>query len=60
MLRIMAGTHQKDSCLRRTGKLDYLGDDFTVFPYAAQCLDFSVTCSASAHGALVIFYGPCI
>ena len=26
--RIMAGTHQKNSCPRRTGKLDYLGDDY--------------------------------
>ena len=33
MLRIMAGMHQKDSCSRCTGKLDYLGDDFTMFPY---------------------------
>ena len=36
MLRIMAGTHRKDSCPRRTGNLDCLGDDFTMFPYAAQ------------------------
>ena len=33
MPRIMAGTHQKDSCSRCTGKLDYLGDDLTMFPY---------------------------
>ena len=30
---IMAGTHQKDSCSRCTGKLDYLGDDLIMFPY---------------------------
>ena len=30
MLRIMAGTHQKDSCPKRTGKLDYLGDDYVA------------------------------
>ena len=30
-LRIMAGTLQKDSCPRRTGKLDYLGDDLVFF-----------------------------
>ena len=41
-----------------SGKLDYLGDDFTLFPSAAQCLDFSVTCYASANGVLVIFYVP--
>ena len=58
MLRIMASMHQRDSCPRRTGKLDYLGDDFTMFPYAAECLDFSVTCYASAYGALVVFYIP--
>ena len=28
-----------------------------MFPYAAQCLDFSVTIYVSAYGALVIFYG---
>ena len=33
MPRIMAGTHQKDSCLRCTGKLDYLGEDLIMFPY---------------------------
>ena len=31
MLRIMAGTHLKDSCPRRTGILDYLGDDLVFF-----------------------------
>ena len=51
-------SRERDSCSRRTGKLDYLGDDFTLFPSAAQCLDFSVTCYASAYGVLVIFYVP--
>ena len=53
-LRIMAGTHQMDSC---TGELDYLGDDFTVFPNAAQCLAFCGACHASANGALVTLNG---
>ena len=56
MLRIMAGTHQMGSCTR---ELDYVGDDLTMFPYAAQCLELLSTCHASAYGALVIFYGPC-
>ena len=33
MLRIMAGTHQKDSCPSRTGKLNFLGD-YLVFSAA--------------------------
>ena len=43
MLRIMAGMHQKDSCPRRTGKLDYFGDD-VVFFYGPLYLE--VTCSS--------------
>ena len=43
MLRIMASMHQKDSCPRRTGKLDYLGDD-VVFFYGPLYLE--VTCSS--------------
>ena len=43
MLRIMAGTHRKDICPRRTGKLDYLGDD-VVFFYGLLFLE--VTCSS--------------
>ena len=31
ILRIMADMHQKDSFSRRTGKLDYLGDDVVFF-----------------------------
>ena len=41
MLRIMASTHQKDSCPRRTGKFHYLGDD-VVFFYGPLYL--AVTC----------------
>ena len=36
MLRIMAGMLQNDSCLRRTGKLDYLGDG--VYFSSAPCI----------------------
>ena len=43
MFRIMAGMHQKDSCLRCTGKLAYLGDD-VVFFYGPLFLE--VTCSS--------------
>ena len=58
MLRIMAGMHQKGQLPEAYRQLDYLGDDFTMFPNAAQCLDFSVTCYASAYGVLVIFNVP--
>ena len=43
MLRIMAGMLQNDSCPRRTGKLDFLGDD-VVFFYGPSYLE--VTCSS--------------
>ena len=55
MLGIMAGMDQKDSCLEEYRKnWVLLGDGFTTFPYAAQCLDFSVACYASAYSALAI------
>ena len=40
MLRITAGTHQKDSCPRRTGNLDYLGDYFIMVSVCSALLGF--------------------
>ena len=47
MLRTMAGTHQKDSCPSRTGKLDYLGDFLVFF---LRSLYLTVICSEFARG----------
>ena len=54
MLRIMAGKHQKDSFPRRTGKLDYFGDD-VVFFYGPLFLEVICSCFCRRSTGLLLF-----